>query len=270
MSAASVTSRALASFFLALVVLFYLCLFTSPAVFVSHRDLLEAFLSEEIRFALTLSLLTSACATALCALIGVPAAYALSRYSFRGKSEVESFLDVPIAVPPIVLGTMLLIFFSRNPLGAFINERLIRFVFEVPGIVLAQFAVTCPLTVRLLKEVFDGVPPRYELVARTLGYSELETFLYVTLPAARRGLVAALIFSWSKALGEFGATMMLAGATRFKTETLPIAVYLKMVEADLGGVAAASFILIATACVAATLARRLLVRVPLSRGALWG
>ncbi|MDH5816580.1 MAG: ABC transporter permease subunit [Candidatus Nezhaarchaeota archaeon] len=246
--------------FLTLVLVFFLCVFTSPAIFVEPWQLAHAFLSDEVRFALSLSIFTATCSTLISLVIGIPVAYALSRLEFRGKTVIEGFLDVPIAVPPVTLGVMLLIFFARNPIGMFINERIVTIVFEVPGIIVAQLAVISALTIKLLKETFDGVPARYERVARTFGYTELETFLYITLPAAKRGILGAALISWAKALGEFGATLMLAGATRFKTETLPIALYLNLVAADLGNVAALSFILLFTACLTLIATRKLLYR----------
>ncbi|MEM2384777.1 MAG: substrate-binding domain-containing protein [Candidatus Bathyarchaeia archaeon] len=216
---------------LALVIAFFLCAFTSPIIFVEPWIMAQAFISEETRFALFLSLFTATSST----LISLAIAYLLSRTNFRGKTLIEGFLDVPMAVPSVALGVMLLIFFTRNPLGALINENLIRFVFEVPGIILAQFAVISVLTTRYLKEVFDNLPARYENVARTLRYSEWEALLYIALPAIKRSILGTALLSWARSIGEFGASLMLAGATRLKTETLPIALYLNLVAADLGG-----------------------------------
>lgn len=245
---------------LTFILLFFLCTFISPVVFIETWRLINAFLSDEVMFSLSLSVFTATCSTLISIIIGIPVAYALSRYEFRGKSIIDGFLDVPAAVPPIALGVMLLIFFSRNPLGVLINEKLVKFVFEVPGIILAQFAVISIFTIRLLKASFDGIPVRYEKIARTLGYSELESFFYVTLPAAWRGIFSAALLSWAKALGEFGATVTLAGATRFKTETLSIALYLNLAAADLSGVVAVLFILLSTACTTLVIVRRVLAR----------
>lgn len=255
--------KALAISLLIFVLLFFSCAFLSPIIFIDPWNLVNAFLSDEVRFSLFLSLVTATTSTMMAMIIGIPVAYALSRYEFRGKSVIEGFLDVPAAVPPIALGVMLLIFFSQNPVGILINENLLRFVYEVPGIVLAQFAVISVFTIRLLKASFDGVSPRYERIARTLGYSELEAFLYVTLPAAWRGVLSAALLSWAKALGEFGATVTLAGATRFKTETLSIALYLNLAAADLRGVVAVLFILLSTACTTLVLVRKVLARSPI-------
>ncbi|MEM2417725.1 MAG: ABC transporter permease [Candidatus Bathyarchaeia archaeon] len=243
---------------LALVIAFFLCAFTSPIIFVEPWIMAQAFISEETRFALFLSLFTATSSTLISLAIAIPIAYLLSRTNFRGKTLIEGFLDIPTAVPPVALGVMLLIFFTRNPLGALINENLIRFVFEVPGIILAQFAVISVLTIRYLKEVFDNLPARYENVARTLGYSEWEALLYIALPAIKRSILGAALLSWARSIGEFGASLMLAGATRLKTETLPIALYLNLVAADLGGVAAISFILLMISCLVLILLRKIL------------
>lgn len=241
-------------------VAFYLCAFTSPVLFTDPKQLLFALFSDEVRFATFLSMTTATCATALSLIIGIPVAYALSRFDFRGKAAIEGFLDVPMAVPPVALGVMLLIFFARNPLGSFINENVIRFVFEVPGIVLAQFAVVSVVAIKMLKETFDGISPRYEKVARTLGYTELEAFFFITLPAAKRGILGAALLSWARALGEFGATIMLAGTMRFKTETLPVAIYLNLAAGNLEGVATLSIILLLVSCTTQMVVRKLLYR----------
>ncbi|MEM4978410.1 MAG: hypothetical protein QXZ58_05215, partial [Candidatus Nezhaarchaeales archaeon] len=134
--------------FLILILIFFICVFTSPAIFVDPWQLAYAFISDEVRFALSLSIFTATCSTLISLVIGIPVAYALSRLEFRGKTVIEGFLDVPIAVPPVALGVMLLIFFARNPLGMFINESVVRIVFEVPGIIVAQLAVISALTIK--------------------------------------------------------------------------------------------------------------------------
>ena len=132
-----------------------------------------------------------------------------------------------------------------------------RFVFEVPGIVLAQFTMISALAVRLLKSTFDSIDPRYEQVGRTLGCSKLKVFFRVTLPLARDGLIASSILTWAKAMGEFGATVTLAGATAFKTETLPIAIFLSLATADVEKAVAVIFILIVIATVSLIALRKI-------------
>ncbi len=187
--------------------------------------------SGEVAFAVGLSLATSVPAAATAVLAGIPVAYVLSRHDFRGKSVVEALLMLPFAMPPIALGASLLIFFTNTWLGTLLNN-VIGIVFEVPGLIVAQFTVIFPMVVKVLKSSFDMIDVKYEAVARTLGYGRLLTLLKVLLPMSKAGLASAFILGFSRALGEFGASVTLAGATRFKTETLPIAIYLTLSSGD--------------------------------------
>ena len=187
--------------------------------------------SNEVLYAIKLSLITSLTAVTLSLLTGIPIAYVLSRYDFRGKAVIEALLLIPFAMPPIALGAALLIFFTNTILGAALNS-VFRVVFEIPGLIVAQFTIILPMVIRVLKTSFDLVDVRYENVARTLGYSRFMTLIKVVLPMSRTGLLSALVLGFSRALGEFGASVTLAGATRFKTETLPIAIYLTLSSGD--------------------------------------
>jgi len=206
--------------------------------------LVASFFSGEIAFAVALSLFTATVATAVALVVSIPAAYTLSRARFRGRDLVDALINIPIAMPPVALGTALLIFFTNTPVGVFIDTSILKFVFEVPGIILAQFSVISVLAVRLMKPVFDGIDPRYEKIARTLGHSELDSFVKVTLPMARNGVFGAAVLAWTRAMGEFGATVTLAGATRFKTETLSIAMFLNLSVANLQNAMAVVVILL--------------------------
>ena len=106
-------------------------------------------------------------------------------------------------------------------------------MFEVKGIVLAQFFVIVGLSLRLLKETFQAIDVEYEKLARTLGYNQLQVFAKVVLPMARGGLLAAFLLTWGRAIGEFGATVTLAGAMTMKTETIPVAIYLNFESVDI-------------------------------------
>jgi molybdate transport system permease protein len=120
---------------------------------------------------------------------------------------------------------MLLLFFN-TALGRQIEHWFGPFVFEVRGIVLAQFVVIVGLSLRLLKETFQAIDVEYENLARSLGCNQMQVFARVVLPMARRGLLAAFLLIWGRAIGEFGATVTLAGATTMKTETIPVAIFL--------------------------------------------
>jgi molybdate transport system permease protein len=164
--------------------------------------------------------------------IGLPAAYALSRKNFFGKKVVDTILELPMIMSPIALGAALLIFFNTRA-GEAIQSQGILFVFEFPGIVLAQFATIAGLATRLMKTALDEITPRYEAVARSLGSSAWQAFWRITFPLAFRGLVSAMILCWAKAVGEFGATVTLAGTMAFKTETMPIAIFMALASADI-------------------------------------
>jgi len=212
--------------------LFYLLLIFSLLTFLEGRGFLEVFFAPDTLFSIRLSLLAATITTILAMVIGLPAAYALSRTSFPGKKLVDTFLELPMIMSPVALGAALLLFFN-TPIGASIQEKGILFVFEFPGIVLAQFATVAGLATRLMKTALDEISPRFEDVARSLGSSAWEAFWKITFPLAFRGLLSALILCWAKAIGEFGATVTLAGTMSFKTETMPIAIFMALASADI-------------------------------------
>jgi molybdate transport system permease protein len=200
--------------------------------------------SREILFAINLSLWTSTLSTFACILIATPVAYSLARLNFRGKNLVNTIVDLPMALPPLVAGVGLLLLFGTTDFGNFLSSLGIQFVFTIWGIILAQFFVNLPLSIRIMRATFIGIDPRYENVAKTLGCSGSSAFLRVTLPMAEQGILASITLTWSRAIGEFGATLMLAGAMRLKTETLPISIYLNMSCGDMQLAIAAAIILI--------------------------
>ena len=200
--------------------------------------------SPQIRFAIGLSLVTSTVSTAICVALAIPSAYALARYDFPLKKLVNLVLTLPLALPPLVAGIALLLFFGTTAWGKVLEILGFAVVFTPMGIVVAEVFVNLPYMVRILKSAFSAVNPRYENVAKTLGCTETGAFLQVTLPLARPGLVAGTTITWAKSMGEFGAVLMLAGATTMRTETLPIALYLNISTGDLDLAVAASVILI--------------------------
>jgi len=241
---------------LALLSLFFTGIVVSMAAYTHWDTLLSTLVSREILFAIKLSLITATITTIISIFIAVPVAYAISQTEFPGKDIVDTILDLPIVISPIALGAALLVF-SNTPIGVGIENKVLRFVFEVPGIILAQFTVVSALAVRLLKSTFDNIDPRYEKMGRTLGCNKLRVFFRVTLPLARDGLIASSILTWARAVGEFGATVTLAGATEMKTETLPIAIFLSLASADIEKAVAVIFILIAIAAVALITLRKI-------------
>ena len=193
---------------------------------------LKALGEGDVRHAVYLSLVCATIATALGIIVAIPTAYALAKSSFRGKSIVDALLDFPIILSPVALGLSLLLLFRTSP-GSWVQDHLVRFVFEVPGIVLAQFILALALSVRVLKATFDDQDPRLEQVARFLGSTPWQSFRHVALPLARPGLLAAFILSWARVMSEFGATVTIAGAVKGKTETIPISIYLNLSSVDI-------------------------------------
>jgi len=210
---------------------FYFGLLLSLSFFFGVREFWEVLTHPATLFSIRLSLLAATLATLFAVAIGLPAAYALSRFEFPGKNLLDTFLEIPMIISPIALGAALLVFFN-TPLGTLIQNKGIYFVFEIPGIVLAQFATIAGLTTRLMKTSLDEISPRYESVARSLGLSAWKAFYRITLPLSLKGLIASIVLSWAKAVGEFGATVTLAGAMPGKTETLPVAIFMALGSAN--------------------------------------
>lgn len=208
--------------------------------------------------ALLLSLTAAGMATAAALPLALPAAWALARLRFRGQQMIDSLLELPLVISPAALGALLLLFFQQAP-GHWIETHVMTVVFTATGVVVAQFFTVLGLAVRLLKAAIAEVPVRYEEVARTLGASSLTCFRKVTLPLARRGIGAAAVLTFAKAFGEFGATVMLAGAMAGRTETLPIALFLRFSTADIQGAAVMIALLLITGLGVLSFARWLAV-----------
>lgn len=220
--------------------IFYFALLASLFAMLDASKALAIFTSDRFFFSIKISFITAFITTVLAVAIAVPAAYALSRAEFRFKRTVDLFLELPLIVSPIALGALLLLFFNTRA-GSFVQSNLVSFVYEVPGIILAQFVTSAGVATRLIKAALDEITPRYEFVARTLGAGDMKAFATITLPLAKNGIIAAAVLTFAKSIGEFGATVTLAGAMPMKTETLPIAIYLRLSNADVEG--AAVFIL---------------------------
>lgn len=212
----------------------YSGLIVSLFYFYDKRLFFEVILSERTLFSIRLSLTTATIATIFSVLIAIPSAYSLSRYKFLGKNIIDTILELPMIISPVALGAVVLIFFNTPP-GIFIQKKLAQFVFTVFGIILAQFITTLGIAIRLIKAAMDEIPYRYEEVARTLGASPLKAFFTITLPLSKKGIIAATILTWAKAMGEFGATITIAGSMAMKTETIPIAIYMRLASADIEG-----------------------------------
>lgn len=169
---------------------------------------------------LLLSLKVAITATAMVTISGLALAILMVKLRFPGKSLIEVFLTLPLVLPPSVVGYYLLLILGRNgPLG------WLNWLFTWKAAVLASWLVALPLMFRSAKAALESVDPSLEMVARTLGAPPWKAFLDVTLPLASRGIMAGIILSFARALGEFGATLMVAGNIPGKTRTIPLAIY---------------------------------------------
>ncbi|WP_228370459.1 ABC transporter permease [Gottschalkia acidurici] len=199
---------------------------------------------EEILFAIRLSLVTSTISTLICMAFALPISYALARYEFPFKSLVMSIMQIPMSLPPLASGLALLLFFSLDNIRNFLDKYDISPVFSVKGIIVAHFFINTPYMIRILKATIENIDPKLEFVSRTLGYSKLKTFFKITLPLSKKGLFASTVITWSKAMGEFGTVLLLAGATRMKTETLPVTIYLNVSVGSLDKALTSAIVLI--------------------------
>jgi molybdate transport system permease protein len=231
----------------ALYLAFLVALLGSTATYTSPQHLWSALSSPEIRYSIGLSVVTCTASALLALLLAVPVGYLLSRGRFRGKEWLDAALDIPIVLPPMVVGLCLLIFF-QTAAGKLI-EQVVAFTYTVAGVVLAQFVIGAAFAVRTMRGVFDHLSSRPEDVALTLGCSRGQAVWLVTLPAARRGMFAAFSIAWARSLGEFGPILVFAGATRMKTEVLPTSVFIELSVGRLEAAVAVSLLMVALALV---------------------
>jgi molybdate transport system permease protein len=172
------------------------------------------------------TLVTALAATMLMVPPGLLLAWVLARYRFRGRLLVDTFVSLPLVMPPVATGLILLMLFApRGPLGAVLGRLGIEVVFTWKAVVLAMAVMGLPLFVRTARAGFEQVDRRYESVAATLGAAPLRVFFTVSLPLAAPAVAAATVLGFARALGEFGATIMIAGSIPGATRTLAVAIY---------------------------------------------
>ncbi len=211
---------------------YFLLLISSQASFLSWEHFTNQLYQADIQSAIMLSLFAATVSSLIAIIIAIPSAYALARIHFPGKQLIDTFIDLPMVLTPIALGTLILMSWNTS-VGRTLSSFGMALPFTVGGIILAQFTVIVAISIRMLKATFEQINPRQEQVARLLGCSAFGSFRYVTLPLAKRGILAAIILTWARAIGEFGATVMVAGTAKGQTATLPSSIYLAMSMADL-------------------------------------
>ena len=301
-------------------VVLIVAMIVADLLFATPESLWEALKSPEIQYAIKLSLVSCLVTAVLSLWVAVPLGYLFSRTRFWGRPIIETIVDIPIVLPPLVIGLSLLILFQR-PLGKWIEATtarqmgflltyvaipmvaavvfwpvlrrvarshaflylpavavlvvvILRFsglggnlesslqsrfgtriTFQIPSVIIAQFAVSCAFAVRTMRVTFDQISPRAENVALTLGCTRSQAFWNVALPESWRGLVSAGTIAWARALGEFGPILVFAGATRMRTEVLSTTVFLELSVGRLEAAIAVSLLMVIVAVVVLVLMR---------------
>lgn len=230
-----------------LYVLLIVAMVVADASFTSPKHLWQALGTREIQYAIKLSLISCSIAAILSVWVAVPLGYLMSRHRFPGKGLLDAVLDIPIVLPPLVVGLSLLILFQSSAGRAV--ERVFPVTYMVPSVILAQFTVAGAFAVRTMRVAFDQINPRSEQVALTLGCSRGQAFWRVAVPEARRGVVTAATLAWARSLGEFGPILIFSGATRMKTEVLSTTVFLELSRGNIEAAVAVSLLMIAVAAV---------------------
>jgi molybdate transport system permease protein len=199
---------------------------------------------------LLLTLKVASLATLYALVLGVTLAWVFARFRFIGRDVLDAMLTLPMVLPPTVLGYYLLVLFGRSSaLGAWLEEHLgIQLVFTWKGAVIAAAIVAFPLVFKSARAAFEDVEKNMEQAARMLGSREIGVFFRVSLPLAMRGIVAGMLLAFARAMGEFGATLMVAGNLPGRTQTLSLAVY-DAVQAGDDARAGALVLLISAVCV---------------------
>lgn len=222
-----------------------------PAAWGPLGPIMAALSKPEIQYSIKLSIISCTATAILSLWVAVPIGYLLSRYRFPGRNLIDAILDIPIVLPPLVVGLSLLILFQFWPFE--LANRAI--VYQVPAVVLAQFMVAAAFAVRTMRHTFDQIDPRHEQVALTLGCTRAQAFGMVVLPEAGQGMLTAATLAWARSLGEFGPLLVFAGATRNKTEVLSTTVFLELSIGNLEAAVAVSLIMVLAAVVVLVIAR---------------
>jgi molybdate transport system permease protein len=249
-------------------VLLIIAVLAADASYTSVNELWSAVNDPDVRASIWLTLQTCTITAILSVIVSVPAGYVLARYNFPLKRLFDSILDIPIVLPPLVIGLSLLILFNQVMIGGQSIEKWLGewlsglhawndsipsgVTYRIPAIIIAQFTVSCAFAVRTMRNTFDGIDPRQEEVAMTLGCGRSGAFWLIALPQASRGVIAAGTLAWARALGEFGPVLVFAGATRGSTEVLATTVFLEISIGNLEGAVAVSFLMIAVAIMVLT------------------
>jgi len=221
---------------------------------IKPSDISRIWSDPDLRSSVILTLLTCSITAILSVIVAVPIGYLLSRYRFRARTAMDAILDIPIVLPPLVVGLSLLILFNAidifpggQSLEKWLNSHGMHVSFSVPAVILAQFSVAAAFAIRMVKNTFDQIDPRSEQVALTLGANHSKAFWLIALPQAGQGILASGVLAWARALGEFGPILVFAGATPQRTQVLATSVFLEINIGSLSGAATISLLMIVLA-----------------------
>lgn len=202
----------------------------------------RAFANPALRDAVRLSLVTSVTSTFLSVVVAIPAGYMLSRHHFPGRTIIDTIMDLPLVLPPLVMGLYILIFFDTG-IGRFLDRGLLDwfagligwrnapdglFVYQPGGIILVQFTIGCAFAVRVMRAGFDGLESRYEEVAMALGANPRQAFARVMVPMLAPSILSAAVISWARLFGLFGPILLVCGTMRGRTEVMPTTIFLEI------------------------------------------
>ena len=220
--------------------------------YLSFETFKEIISRPDVRAAIDLSIVSSLITLVLVVIFAVPIGYSLSRHRFPGHAIVDTIVDIPILLPPVVIGLLLLIFFAYKP-GAQIEDMVEWFsgmtMHSLIGVVLCQFLVSISYAIRSAKSAFDSVDRRLEHVAMSLGCTDFQAFRRVTLPLAKNGLIAGSIMAWARAVGVFGPLVVFVG-TSVRVRVMPTLIYLELSNGHEEVALAVGLIMVAMASVA--------------------
>ena len=263
--------------------------------FASWSDVRELLGDERVQYSIWLSLISCTISAIVSVWVAVPTGYVLARLGhdaiFRNLESgtlgrrcalfaryfVDTLLDIPIVLPPLVVGISLLVLFQTS-FGRALDQTMANLfsslgypgirgiTYEIPAVILAQFAVAAAFAIRTMRDTFEQIDDRPEQIACTLGASRFRAFADVALPQAWRGTVAAFTLAWARSLGEFGPILIFAGTARMKTEVLSTTVYLNFQFGNLRGAVVASLILVTLAIVVLIITRILTLGGDAKRG----
>lgn len=260
--------------------LMYLLLIVSMLLadfrYASWDNIWQSLSDPAVQYSLRLSMITCTISAIISMWVAIPTGYVLARLgrdaieagfsnqplrrraAYGARHLVDTILDIPIVLPPIVVGISLLVLFQTSA-GQWINDATHQLfsslgfkgiggiTYEIPAIVLCQFTVSAAFAIRTMRETFEQIDARPERIALTLGASQYQAFQQVALPQSLRGMIAAFTLAWARSLGEFGPILIFAGTARMKTEVLSTTVYLNFQFGNLQGAVSASLILVSVA-----------------------